>query len=112
MPAVARWNPDYLATAAGGATVTVAIYPRDHRDYGAVTPRQMTLTRFLADLTSPNDSDVRYLFNNPSCVFARNEAPTMSISAGPPSSMKGWRLWPRISSCLVSSIRTNSSWPR
>lgn len=72
-PAVERWDPAYLMDTAGDAKVDVAEYQRHRRDFGAVEVRLMTLCEFLEGLTSGHSGKVRYLFNNASCVFARNE---------------------------------------
>jgi hypothetical protein len=75
-PMLERWDLSYLAEAAGDARVTVAAYPEDRRDFGSVEPREMSLAEFLSDLAQPGSDEVRYLFNNSSCVFARNDALT------------------------------------
>ena len=75
-PMLRRWDLSYLAEAAGDARVTVAAYPEDRRDFGRVEPREMSLAEFLSDLAQPGRDEVRYLFNDPSCVFARNDALT------------------------------------
>ncbi|MEK6276725.1 MAG: cupin-like domain-containing protein [Actinomycetota bacterium] len=75
-PMLARWDLSYLAQAAGHARVTVAAYPEDRRDFGSIEPREMSLAEFLRGLAQPARDEVRYLFNDPSCVFARNEAIT------------------------------------
>jgi tRNA wybutosine-synthesizing protein 5 len=74
-PMLARWELPYLARAAGDARVTVAAYPEDRRDFAHIEPRDMSLAEFLSDLAKPAKDEVRYLFNNRSCVFARNDAP-------------------------------------
>ncbi len=73
MPAFARWDADYLASQAGQAMVNVAAYASDRRDYGVVRPRHMTLAEFLASMAEGPGDEVRYLFNNASCIFLRNE---------------------------------------
>jgi hypothetical protein len=75
-PMLTRWDLPYLAQAAGHARVTVAAYPEDRRDFGSVEPREMSLAEFVSALAQPARDEVRYLFNDPSCVFARNEALT------------------------------------
>ena len=73
-PMVARWDLSYLAQVAGDARVTVARYLEDRRDFGRIEPREMSLAEFLSGLVPPTRDEVHYLFNDPSCVFARNEA--------------------------------------
>ena len=73
MPAVARWDARYLAKTVGKAPVTVASYYADRRDYGSIRSDKTTLAEFLADLQSGPGDEVRYLFNNASCIFVRNE---------------------------------------
>jgi hypothetical protein len=72
-PMLARWDLPYLARLAGDASVTVAAYPGDRRDFARIEPREMSLAEFLSELDQPVREEVRYLFNNRSCVFARNE---------------------------------------
>jgi hypothetical protein len=73
-PMLARWDLPYLARTAGDARVKVAAYPGDRRDFARIEPREMSLAEFLSELDEPVGEEVRYLFNNRSCVFARNEA--------------------------------------
>ncbi len=68
-----RWDPAYLAERAGDAQVNVAAYAADRRDFGSIEQRQMTLREFLAGFEQPDLDEVRYLFNNASCIFVRNE---------------------------------------
>lgn len=75
-PMLARWDLPYLAQTAGSARVTVAAYLQDRRDFDSAEPREMSLAEFLGGLGQPAPDEVRYLFNDPSCVFARNEALT------------------------------------
>ena len=75
-PMLTRWDLPYLAEAAGHAQVTVSAYVKERRDFGSIEPREMSFAEFLGGLAEPADGEVRYLFNDPSCVFARNEALT------------------------------------
>ena len=68
-----RWDPAYLAEHAGDAQVNVAAYAADRRDFGSIEPRRMTLREFLAGFEQPALDETRYLFNNTSCIFIRNE---------------------------------------
>lgn len=68
-----RWDSEHLADIAGDALVTVASYQSDRRDYGVITPQPTTLREFLAELGSAGRTEARYLFNNASCVFLRND---------------------------------------
>ena len=67
------WDSDHLTEIAGDAVVTVASYPSDRRDYGVITPQPMALREFLADLGARSSTEARYLFNNASCIFLRND---------------------------------------
>jgi hypothetical protein len=73
MRAVALWDAQYLAARAGDATVQVASYDADRRDFGKIRLTSMALAQFLADLGGEARGQVRYLFNHESCIFARNE---------------------------------------
>ncbi len=68
-----NWDSGYLARTAGDALVSVAEYAADRRDYGTTAPREMTFGEFLAEMDKPDSDVVRYLFNNATCIFARNE---------------------------------------
>ena len=82
-PALGRWDPDYLAATAGSALVTVGCYGLDRRDYGGVTPAEMHFGELLDRLSRRDAEGVRYLFNHPSCVIARNEAhPELHVGWG------------------------------
>lgn len=72
-PAFERWDPDYIAREVGAAEVSVATYPADRRDYSAITQRKERLADFIAELADGRTDEVRYLFNNQSCIFIRNE---------------------------------------
>ena len=73
---LARWDLPYLAREAGQARITAAAYRGSPRDFGRVEPREMWLADFIHRLVRPAGEEVRYLFNDPSCVFARNETLT------------------------------------
>lgn len=73
MPAFDRWSLDYLRTKAGSATVYVANYQSDMRDYDAAVRERTTLDAFIRELADGSNNRCIYLFNNQSCVFARNE---------------------------------------
>ncbi|HYI22228.1 MAG TPA: cupin-like domain-containing protein, partial [Candidatus Limnocylindrales bacterium] len=68
-----HWDPPYLAEKAGDAEVKVAAYAADRRDYGAIESRQMSMREFLNGFEQAGGDEIRYLFNNESCVFVRNE---------------------------------------
>jgi hypothetical protein len=73
-PMLERWDLSYLSQVAGGATVNVAAYPEDRRDFERIEPREMSLAEFLADVARPARDEVRYLIPlDPSPVFARND---------------------------------------
>jgi cupin-like protein len=71
-----RWDLPYLARVVGPAVVRIAAYPEERGNFGTIEHRDMPLAEFLDFLAQPTGDEVLYLFNNPSCLFARNEAAT------------------------------------
>lgn len=74
LDAVLHWDLDYLNKKIGSAIVQVAHYGPDHRDYGTVQRIEMSFRDFHDGIVNQSAENVRYLFNNSTCIFARNEA--------------------------------------
>ncbi len=77
------WSLATLKERAGGATVSVNLYGDDASDYYRVKREQMTLAAFIDRLSTRSFERVAYLFNDPSCVFARNASrPELHVGWG------------------------------
>lgn len=77
------WDLAYISAAVGNAKVMVNIYKGDKSDYHEVSLKPTTMRDFIGNVnirellrrvTKQSKDSAIYLFNHPSCVFARNES--------------------------------------
>ncbi|MEO8548771.1 MAG: cupin-like domain-containing protein [Kofleriaceae bacterium] len=74
LPLFNKWDLSYLRSVAGEAPVDVSHYRSTRGDYDDIEHKPWKLGDFIERLTHQEPGDVTYLFPNPSCIFARNEA--------------------------------------
>lgn len=77
------WSLQSLGERVGGAVVNVNLYGDDPSDYFKVKRERMTLAAFIDRLSARAFPSTAYLFNDPSCVFARNASrPELHVGWG------------------------------
>ena len=77
------WSLQSIRERVGDAVVSVGLYGDDASDYYRVKREEMTVAAFVDRLSTRRFERVAYLFNHPSCVFARNASrPELHVGWG------------------------------